>query len=343
MPVVIFPALLLTVFGFFNLLGINSHYAQTQLAFIGVGLVIFLVVRAIGVRFFRANARLFYWVLIIVLAVTYIIGLEVKGSRRWLDLYFFNFQSSEILKVFFIIFLAQYLSTWRKQLNNRTAFFRLLFYFLLPTAIVFKQPDLGNALVFSAIFFTMAIFSTVSKRYLVTLAIVVLILLPPGWLLLRGYQRDRIMSFINPNVDPQGIAYNMNQAMVTIGSGGFIGKGLGLGTQARLAFLPENHTDFAYASLVEQFGFAGGLVVIGLFAWLAVILLRRVMEIYAHKPDQASFGFFYGIGLFAYIFFQTFLNLGMNMGLFPIAGVALPFISYGGSSLVALMIGLAIW
>ncbi len=343
MPVILLPASLLTVFGFFSLLGIDQHYATTQLFFIGVSLVAFLVSRSIGIRFFRSNSHFFYWILIIILIATYIIGLEVKGSRRWIDLYFFNFQASEILKVFFIIFFAQYLSTYKKHHNSLTAFMKILIYFLLPTLIVFKQPDLGNALVFGAIFVMMIIFSSISKRYLLALLMIGIILLPPGWLLLKGYQRDRIVSFLNPHTDVQGIAYNMNQAMVTIGSGGFIGKGMGLGKQSRLAFLPENHTDFVYASLVEQFGFAGGLVIIVLFAWLAAIILQRVISLYSNKQDQGSFSFFYGIGLLAYIFFQVFVNLGMNMGILPIAGITLPFISYGGSSLVALMVGLALW
>ena len=165
---------------------------------------------------------------------------------------------------------------------------------------------------------------------------------PLCWKVMKNYQRDRIVSFFNPNLDRQGTAYNMTQAIITVGSGKFAGRGLGLGTQSRLFFLPENHTDFAYSSLVEQFGFIGGFTVIVLYLTIAFYLIRKLMVYYYLKDPADKAKFLYLVGFFSYFIFQIFINLGMNLGLFPVTGIALPFISFGGSSLVAVLIGIAL-
>jgi rod shape determining protein RodA len=179
------------------------------------------------------------------------------------------------------------------------------------------------------------------KRYILTLFAVMAAIIPLSWRFIHTYQKNRILSFINPSIDPSGIAYNMTQAIITIGSGQLFGRGLGLGKQSTLFFLPENHTDFAFASLVEQFGFIGGLTIIILNLFIAIMIIRKIVHHYGKRGDHDRFAYFYSIGFLMYFLIQVFVNIGMNLGVLPVSGTALPLISYGGSSLVTWMIGLA--
>ncbi len=333
---------LITLFGLFNLLGINKNYFYHQLVFFLIGLALYFVIKKIGRNFFYLNAKFFYWLLVIALIVTFLIGLEAKGSKRWIELYFFNFQASETMKIFFIMFLADFFIPKEYVEEKFHHFLASLLYFLLPTMIIFKQPDLGNALVFFVIYFVMLAFSPIPKKYIFYLLVISFLAIPTFWPFLKVYQRERILSFISPHLDPQGNSYNMIQAMITVGSGKFFGKGLGFGTQTKLAFLPENHTDFAYASMVEQFGFFGGLITLILYGLIIFLLLRKALTYFFKKEPESQKRFLILIGFVSYFAFQVFLNIGMNFGLLPIAGITLPFISYGGSSLVALMISLAL-
>jgi len=333
---------LITLFGLFNLLGIDKNYFYHQLIFLTIGLIIFFIIKRIGRNFFYINSKFFYWVLVFLLMVTFLIGLEAKGSKRWIELYFFNFQASETLKIFFIIFLADFFVLKDYAGENFSHFLISLFYLLLPALIIFKQPDLGNTLVYLVIYFAMLVFSPIPKKYIVYLLITFIIAVPAFWLLLKEYQKARILSFFSPHLDPQGNSYNMIQAMITVGSGKFFGKGLGLGTQTKLLFLPENHTDFAFASLIEQFGFFGGLITLTLYGLTIFFLFKRVFYYFFNKDRESQKRFLILIGFISYFVFQTFINIGMNFGLLPITGITLPFISYGGSSLVALMISLAL-
>lgn len=337
----IIPSLFLSLFGIFTVFGIRQNLLVSQLIYFALAFIAFFVFKKIGFRFFRTNSRLIYWSFIAVLIITFFIGLEVKGSKRWIDFYFYKFQASEFFKVFFILFLSE-LFILKSHANKLSAFFKIFLYFLLPTFIIFKQPDLGNALVYVCIFMSMALFSDFPKKFILYLVGSFIAIIPFGWLLLKEYQKVRILSFLNPHVDTQGTAYNMIQAVITVGSGKFLGRGLGLGTQSRLLFLPENHTDFAFSSLVEQFGFFGGLLTIICFSSLVYFLCKRMMKFYFQKTDDGKRNFLYMIGLTSYFVFQVVVNISMNMGLVPIAGIALPFISYGGSSVLALIIGFAL-
>jgi rod shape determining protein RodA len=332
----------LSAFGLFNLFGLSQPLFFRQLIYVVIAFSAYFLVKSIGRHFFKANSMLFYWIMMAILIITYVVGLEVKGSRRWLDLYFFNFQVSEFFKVFMIMFLAKYFSE-RKILENNFLFFLKSFMYVgIPALIIFKQPDLGNAAVYGFFYLVILIFSPHAKKHLSYLLGLSAILAPIGWLLLKTYQKARILSFLNPHLDTQGTAYNMIQAVITIGSGKFMGRGLGLSTQSRLYFLPENTTDFAFAALVEQLGFVGGITVIAFYAALIYFIARRASK-YFHGADRENREkFLYCIGILSYLLFQIFVNIGMNMGLLPITGVALPFVSYGGSAVLALLIGLAL-
>lgn len=339
---VFIPMFFLMAFSIFNLVGIKKNLVVNELAFIAVGFLLFVIVRKMRRHFFRINAPLFYWSLVALLIITFIIGIEVKGSRRWIDFHIFNVQGSEILKVFFILFFADFFSKRDKAVEEIGPFFTSVLFFIIPTFIILKQPDLGNALVFFFIYVVMLYFSTFSKKMFAYFLAFVFGLAPLAWMFLKSYQKERIISFLNPNLYQSSTSYNMIQAMITVGSGQFLGKGLGYGTQSNLLFLPENHTDFAFSSLVEQFGFFGGAVLIVLYGFVILYLVKKTLYFYHQSDVDSRANFLYCIGFLAFFAFQITVNIGMNLGLFPVAGIALPFISYGGSSLVALMVGFAL-
>lgn len=338
----IIPSIFLSIFGLFNLFGLNQGLFYRQLVYCLLGFIVYFLIKSIGRHFFQINSGVFYWFLVAVLIITYIIGVEVKGSRRWLDFYFLRFQASEFFKPFFVLFLSLYLSSENVFKNNLHLFFKSFVYLIIPFFIIFKQPDLGNAIAFLFIYLIIVFFSNIPKKYLTYFFGFITLFLPLNWFILKDYQKTRILSFFNPHLDTQGTAYNMIQSIITIGSGKFFGRGLGLGTQSRLFFLPENTTDFAFASLVEQFGFFGGLMVIFFYSLLIYFVAKRTIKFYFEKKEEGKAKFLFCLGLLSYLTFQIFINIGMNMGLLPVAGVALPFISYGGSSVLALLIGFAL-
>lgn len=330
----IIPTILLSAFGVFNIFGIRESLFINQILFVVVSFIVFLLLRKIGRNFFFPNSGFFYWLFIVILLLTYVVGYEVKGSKRWIDLYFFNFQASEFFKAFFIIHLAKFLSERQANFDETKVFLGSIFYFAIPAVIIFLQPDLGNSLVYSFVYVVLILFSKLPKKYPLYLLTTMISLAPVGWFILKDYQRARFFSFFMPDVNTQGTAYNMIQSIITIGSGKFLGRGLGLGTQSRLFFLPENHTDFAFASSVEQFGFLGGLTILVLYFLIFIFLIKKLLR-------SNNENFLYILGIISYLFFQVVVNVGMNLGLMPITGIALPFISYGGSSIVALMAALA--
>lgn len=339
---IIIPTLLLFIFSIFNLLGLKENLVALHITYFLLGVFAYGVVKKIGLHFFKLNAHFFYWSFVLLLIFTYFFGLEIKGSRRWIELYLFNFQTSEFFKVFFILFLANFFSSQKKHISEGPMFLLSIFYFFVPFILILKQPDLGTAMVYAFVFGILLFFSGVPRKYIYSSLLVGLIFLPLVWHFMHDYQKNRIFSFINPHIDQQGTTYNMMQAIITIGSGKFLGKGLGLGTQSGLFFLPENHTDFAFSSLVEQFGFLGGIVVIILYMIMVFILMRKIVAFYYQRDDVGRFSFLLTLGILCMFIFQVFVNIGMNLGVLPIAGITLPFISWGGSSLITFWIALAL-
>ncbi len=332
----------INLFGIFNLFGINKNLLTAQIIYYAIGLIAFFLVAKIGLTFFRSNAKFFYWLFIGLMILTYVIGFEANGSKRWIGLYFFNFQPSEFFKIFFIIFFADFFTRHRKDIDEIYFYLASFVYFLIPVLIIFKQPDLANAITYVFIYVVMLIFSKIPKRYIFYLAAAVLAIMPFGWFILKDYQRLRLLSFFNPHLDQAGTGYNITQAVITVGSGKFLGRGLGSGTQSRLFFLPENHTDFAFSSLVEQFGFLGGFIVLFFYFIIGQNIIKRLIRYYSSSNEEGIFNYFFSLGFFAYFIFQVIVNVGMNLGMLPVAGVALPLISYGGSSLVSFMMGLGL-
>lgn len=330
--------LLLPVFG---LVGISlSILASTtpnllvgQLIFILIGLLLYTVFASMDFRMYPKFMWVFYSLSLIFLAITFF-GREIRGTSRWIDLGLFRMQPSELIKPFFIILMASLLSFGRK---NSFGMIVKPFLFALPLILlIFKQPDLGNVLVYLFIFLVLTVINGMPLIYILWGFGVFTVLLPLTWSLLRDYQRARIFSFLNPESDPSGAGYNALQAIIAIGSGQILGLGLGRGTQSHLLFLPEYHTDFVFASIGEELGFVGAGIVILFYA----ILLGRILFIAGRQTNQ--FARILTIGIFSQLFVQIFINIGMNMGMLPITGITLPLLSYGGSSIISTFMGLGI-
>lgn len=251
---------------------------------------------------------------------------EVRGSRRWLKFYFLNFQPSEFLKPFYILFLSEVFSN-----KKHTSFFDYLLIFL-PIFLIFKQPDLGNVIVYGFIFLSVIFFAFSSLKIHPLLFFLFLLFPPFFWVSLREYQRFRLVNFFKGLFDFEKFSYNSIQSIVAVGSGKVFGRGLGLGTQSKLYFLPESYTDFAFASFVEQFGFFGGMILILIYFFLFVILFKKLIFF-----SYGSFAFLFIASVISYFFVHLMINVGMNLGILPVTGITLPFISYGGSSLVSVM------
>ncbi len=337
---IIISSLILSLFGLFNLFGLNKELFLRQLFFILIGFIAYFLIKRFRNFFLINNKNIFYWFFIILLVIIFIIGIEVKGSRRWFNFGFFNLQPSELFKPFFILFFAEFLSKKNLFRNYYYLIAKSFLYFLIPFLIIFKQPDLGTSLTYLNIYLVMLFFSEIPKKYLFSFFSIFIIFLPLFWFLLKDYQKARLISFINPSIDIQDISYNIIQSIISVGSGQFFGRGLGLGTQSKLFFLPENTTDFAFASLVEQFGFFGGFFVIVFFGLIFFQLFKKILFYYFQRKDSL-FDFYYLIGLLTFLGFQFFLNIGMNLGIMPIAGIPLPFISYGGSAVLTVFVSFA--
>jgi rod shape determining protein RodA len=280
------------------------------------------------------NYKIIFLVFTGLLFLTLFTG-SIRGSKRWIDIGFFQFQTSEFFKPFFISCLAAVLNAPNRF--SRLKLFAVFGMFLIPCFAIFLQPDLGSAIIYTTTFAAIFFFSGLSSKITAIISAVLVGVIPFLWPFLKEYQKARIIGFLNPELDPQGITYNVTQAIIAVGSGGFLGKGLGLGTQAQYRFLPEFHTDFAFASFIEQFGFVGGVL---LFLIYALLFYRLVKKMFLYKDSDYKFLFL--IGTISLIFFEAVINIGMNLGLMPVTGIALPFISYGGSSLLSTMMLLGI-
>ena len=255
---------------------------------------------------------------------------SILGAKRWIDLGFFQFQPSEITKLILIIILARFFSANYDKLSHPKYLVLSLVYLLVPVALVMKQPDLGTALVLIVIWLSMVMVSPIRKLYVAMLTGVGLALLPVIISHLKPFQRARLINFANPTADPLTTGYNAVQSTITVGSGQLFGRGLAAGSQTQLNFLPSlaQHTDFIFAVLAEKMGFVGGALLLALFG----ILFLRGLVIAARSQDR--FGLFIATGIVAMFGFHFFINVGMNMGIAPVTGIPLPFVSYGGTSLL---------
>lgn len=326
---IILPTLGLLGLSFSLLASTSPNLVGNFLLFVLFGFFCLFAVASIDYRHLLRFRWIFYAGAVVLLLILFF-SPSIRGSARWIDIGIFRVQPSELMKPFIIVVLASIISQERK--TTLLSFIKHLFILLPIVALIFKQPDLGNTIVYLGTFLMMEILNGFPLKYILGSLTIFGAFTPAMWSILKEYQRARILSFLNPSIDPRGVGYNALQAIIAIGSGQLFGMGLGRGTQSHLLFLPEYHTDFVFASLVEELGFLGGVFVLIFY----MILLMRFLAI--AKAANDTFGRLIAIGLFAQIFIQVFVNIGMNLALLPITGITLPLISYGGSSTVATFI-----
>lgn len=304
---------------------------QGIFALVGVGFL--FTINRFDYQFWRPLSLILYLVSVGLLLFVFAYGVAAKGSVRWIDLGVFRFQPSELVKITTIILLADYMTT-----HNMKKFINLITSAVIaaiPAALIFLQPDLGSSIVLLAIWLGMVLLTEAPKKLFLATGLAVLVALPFAINFLQPYQRNRLISFLDPSVDPLGTGYNVIQSTVAVGSGGLFGLGFGRGTQSHLNFLPEHHTDFIFATMAEELGLFGALLLLALLTLILLSLLRKIGQV-------SFFGSLALVGLFVLISFQAAINIGMNIGIAPVTGITLPFVSYGGSSLITLMGGIGL-
>jgi rod shape determining protein RodA len=346
-----FSALLLTIFGVVVIYSITyategtKNYFEHQLVFAGMGVIFMILFSFLDYRFLRAAAYPVYLVSLILLLFLFItpLGKSVLGSTRWLSLGFFQFQPSELFKLVGLLMVVRICD--QPELNWRH-FILALIVVLLPVILVLKQPDFGTALML-AVMSGAVIFSAGFKKTFIFILVGILILflllfvlsffkVQPFARFLKDYQRQRIEVFLNPQKDPQKGGYNVSQSIIAVGSGGVLGRGLGYGSQSQLNFIPSKYTDFIFAVAGEAFGFVGGTIMLGLF----FVLILRILKI--ARLAQDNYGTLLCFGIATYFIFEVLINVGMTIGLMPVTGIPLPFVSYGGTSLWVSFIAIGI-
>lgn len=300
-----------------------------QLVYYALGVTLILVFTFIDASLVKKFSTHFFILVLLLLVAVLIFGENTRGSVRWFDFGIFKLQPSELAKSATIFFLAAYFSITEGIARRFQIIFSLLIA-AIPFSLIFIQPDLGSAMPIIIIWFSMVFIKGLQTRYLLFIIIAIIVSLPIIWMILAPYQKDRINTFLNPNQDPLGSGYAVIQSQISIGSGEFFGKGLSRGTQSQLNFLPEKHTDFVFASIAQEVGFVGSFVIL-----LSFLTLISSIFYYASRT-QDIFSLLVLVSGGSLILFQFFVSVGMNLGILPVTGITLPFISYGGSSILSL-------
>lgn len=302
-----------------------------QLMWLAAGLIAMVVLTIVDYRTY-ANMRWMIWVgTIVILLAVEVIGIITSGAQRWIPIGGFQFQPSEFTKLFLVLVVAKYMSDHGEEMSRWRNLVMSFAFVAAPLVLVYLQPDLGTTIVLAATWGIMALASGMKWRDVLIIAFILIILAPIMWANLQPYQQERILTFIDPERDPLGAGYNVDQARTAIGSGGLWGLGFCSGTQTQLRFLRIRQTDFIFSVIGEELGFIGALFVIALIVFILFRLVRVAML--ARTP----YGKLVAVGVAAIILIQSYVNLGMNVGLMPVTGIPLPFVSAGGSSLISLL------
>lgn len=344
--ILLFSVLILCVFGLLVIYSTTRievvdegtlFFSQKQLIHMILGLFLCFLTIFIDYHEIEKLALPIYILAILSLIYVVLFGRMTGGSRRWIEISGFDFQPAEFAKIALIFFLANFLA---KQ-NNKVSYF--YYYFVLPfvftgafVLLIFMQPDLGTSIAFLAILLCMIFVAGVHWKHMLIIFLIVLASFPVLWSLLKEYQQNRIILFLNPNLDPLGAGYNVIQSKVAIGSGGLFGQGLFSGIQSQLKFLPAQHTDFVFSVIGEEMGFIGAVFVLSLY----IFILWKGIKIAKEAPDLL--GTFLATGVIAFMSFHIVVNIGMTMGLMPATGLPLPFVSSGGTFMMSSFIGIGV-
>ena len=314
-----------------------SHPVVRQVAFAAAGVLLALLVARVDYQVLGTLSLGLYIASIATLVFVIVVGEETYGSRRWILIGSTPVQPAEIAKLVVIIALAKYMADRQESIGTLRVFLTSLAMAALPAGLVFAEPDLGSAVIFAAIWLGMVTMAGARWSHLFGLLGSAIVSVPFVFMgLVTDYQRERIALWLNPDRDPQGAGFNILQGRISIGSGGMFGKGLTEGTQTQLNYLRTETTDYVFSVLGEELGFVGALVLFALF----VVLLLRALRVAELSRDM--FGRLLATGIVIFILLQTFINVGVNVGLLPVTGIPLPFVSQGGSSLITLLIGVGV-
>jgi len=342
----LFFGVVLSIFGLallysFSFSVIDISFFQKQIIFLVAGVICAIVLSFFNLRALKESSLLIfvlYFFFIVLLAGVFLFGREIRGARSWYDFGLFNFQPVEFLKIVFILLFAKYLSQRHVDMYQMKHVLLSIFYAAIPIALVFFQPDFGSLMILVILWFGMMLVSGIKRAHLsIILAIGVLAMIVFWLFLFTAEQKDRFFTLLDPKYDPTGSGYHVLQSIITVGNGGFWGNGFSEPyTQAKLGFLPEVYTDFIFAGFCEMFGFFGVLVLFMfffLFFWRLFMIMKNLEDNFSRLLVS---GFMIMVGA------EIFINVGMNVGILPITGIPLPFLSYGGSSLLSLFIGIGI-
>ena len=314
-----------------------DYYTKSHIYRFLVFFIIFLILSFLNIRIWFKSAYIFYFIVLLLLIGVSLFGVTASGSTRWINLFIFNLQPSELMKVALIIFLARFYNKIPfKDVNHIKFMIIPIFALFIPFALVLKQPDLGTAVLILISGLSVVWLSGFRIKFFAFSSIILVCLAPVVIAFLKPYQKLRILTFLNPERDPLGAGYQIIQSKIAIGSGGIFGKGYLLGSQSYLDYLPEKHTDFIFTLFSEEFGFVGSVFLLILYG----LIIYRIIRI--GLISRNSFSKLFCFGFAAAFFIYVAVNMSMVLGLLPIVGAPLPIMSYGGSSMLSMMIGLAI-
>ena len=320
----------------YNLRVTEEHLYTKQMSWILLGLIMMIIAFSVDYHIIIRHAYLIYVVSVLLLFLVSFYGNIVHGSQRWLVIWGFSFQPSELMKLAIIIVLVRYFDDNMEKGYYPANLVILLTIVGIPFFMIVRQPDLGTAMFLMVLFLSMAVFAGVGRKLLIRLGLGGMIFAPLCWFFLKDYQKERILTFLNPERDPLGAGYHIIQSIIAVGSGGVWGKGILKGTQTQLRFLPEQQTDFAFSVFAEEWGFVGVFVL--MFIFLVLVLWGLKIARYSRDLTGALTAF----GVTMFVFWGIFINIGMVIGIFPVVGIPLPFFSYGGSSMIVLMTGVGL-
>lgn len=311
-----------------------------QVIFLIIGIILMFVLSFLDWKGLRENPYFilfFYFLCVLALAGLFFFAPQTRGIKGWYKLGSFSFDPIGLTRIVLIILLAKYFSIRHIEMYRISHIALSGIYIFFPTALIFLQPDFGSALILIALWVGILVVSGIKLRHFLVLAFCGLLIVILSWsFLLKDYQKERIISFAMPQIEPLGMNWSQNQAKIAIGSGGIFGQGFGKGSQTQYGFLSEPHTDFIFAAIAEEFGLIGVFIIFCLF----LVLIWRIIKVAILA--QSNFPRLFALGLAIIIVFQAFIHIGMNIGILPVIGLSFPLVSYGGSELIAFYIGLGI-
>jgi rod shape determining protein RodA len=308
---------------------LSMLYAKKQVVWFMIAITVMIIFMLFDYSLLEEYATYIYTINIILLIAVLIIGKKSLGAQRWLSFGGFTFQPSELFKFTAIILVAKFFSKENSLKKYKLLdILKLILIIVIPVVLIVKQPDLGTGLLILSVFASMIIFVGINFSSVFKIAVAGLVVLPVGWNFLKGYQKNRILTFLFPERDPLGAGYHIIQSKIAVGSGRLLGKGYLNGTQNKLHFLPEEHTDFIFSVFAEEWGFIGAVVLIAVYFLFFILILK------VSKKAKDNFGALIVIGALFIFLWQFFINIGMVIGLLPVVGIPLPLMSYGGTSLV---------